>query len=219
MQKPSNNPRFASMKRVMQKEYPYCGPATLEMLLSFIGVETNQDELIEASGVGRRIVEYGMSIFEMGKAVGKLFPDFTFWFKDEGEISDLKNLILTHKFPVGVEWQGDFPDMESEDLVKFGYNEDDDDDDAGHYSVVTHVDTQGNAVYIADPFGPFAGKDRRFSVVDFARRWWDINEIIDPFSGKHRHVHDYHMLFVITPKSATFPETLGMVTVAKELNR
>lgn len=195
----------------MQEEFPYCGPATLEMLLGHIGIEANQDELIEASGVGRRIVEYGMSVFEMGRAVESLFGNLDFWFKEGGDIANLKELTVVHGFPVGVEWQGDFPDLKREEIIKYGYDEDEDDDDAGHYGVVTHVDTQNNAVYIADPFGPFAGNDRKFGVIDFEKRWWDINEIIDPFSGKHRHVHDYHMMFIITPKGAIFPQQLGMI--------
>lgn len=211
MPNPWNNPFFPSMTRAMQKEFPYCGPAVLEMLLSNLGVGVSQNQLIEAAGVGARIVQYGMNVYEMGEAVTKLFPNLRFWFKDEGAISDLKRIITEHKTPVGIEWQGDFPELDSEQVNQYGYNAEDEDEDTGHYGIVTNVDTLDNAVYIADPFGPFAGKDRKFTVIEFEKRWWDVNEIIDPKSGKHRHVHDYRLLFVVTPQDSIWPESLGMV--------
>jgi len=197
----------------MQVSFSHCGPAVLEMLFSHLSVDIDQNEFVRSLGIESRLKEYGMTVREMEAVVAKLFPDYTFWYKDNSSLSDLSVVINTHKYPVGVEWQGDFPDVSSEEISQYGYEEDDEDDDAGHYSVVTHVDTINNAVFVSDPFGPFAGRDRKFSILDFEKRWWDINEVVNPSNGKRIQVHDYHMMFLVTPKDELFPVNFGMSTL------
>jgi hypothetical protein len=44
----------------------------------------------------------------------------------------------------------------------------------------------------------------------FINRWWDVNLVPKPGSGRLRPVEDRCMLFVVTRESARFPAELGM---------
>ena len=188
---------FPQMKRVKQITSYHCGPAVLKMLLSFYGIPVMQKEIVTAAGIGKRLKIYGMTVFEMAVATDKMFPSFQLWYKENASLKELQELVNTHGQPVGVEWQGGFEEYE--------------DEDNGHYAVIVHVDMANNLILIADPFKKYAGKDRRFSVIDFEHRWWDTNEVVDTKTKKHKLTKDYHMMFIVTPKEATFPESLGMV--------
>jgi len=196
MQKLFSNSHFPELRRVSQKTSSHCGPAVLEMLLSFIGIDIDQDKFVEAAEVGPKLETHGMTISEMGKAVNKLAPGAAFWFKQNSSLSDLSQVVRHYKYPAGVEWQGVFYD--------------DADEDNGHYSVVTHIDTVNNIVMLADPYMRFAGSDRIFHILEFEDRWWEENEIRDPNTGSVRQERDYHMMIIVTPKDGTFPESLGM---------
>ena len=167
------------------------------MLFSYLGVYIDQDEIVEAAGVGDKLKIFGMTVFEMKLAVKNLYPYAAFWFKPDSSLRDLTDLISEYHFPVGIEWQGVFYE--------------DDDEDNGHYGVITHIDTANNVVMVADPYKRFAGVDRRFPVLEFEDRWWDENEVRDKITGKTSIVREDKMAFVITPEEASFPELLGMV--------
>ena len=184
------------MKRVTQKTSSYCGPAVLEMLCSFLGVYLNQDEVVEALNAHDKIDVYGILVPEMGRVISQLAPELSFWFKENSSLTDLSQIVRTYGFPVGIEWQGVFYE--------------DADEDNGHYSIVTHIDTINNLIMLSDPYRRFAGTDRIFHVLEFEHRWWDENEVTD-FSGRKTLVRDEKMMFIITPKNASFPELLGMV--------
>jgi hypothetical protein len=196
MQNPFNNPFFPSMKRVCQKTNSHCGPAVLEMLCSFVGVYVDQDEFVDAVNIEGKLAEYGMTVAEMGKAISRVTPQLTFWYKQNASLSDLSEIVRNYNFPVAVEWQGIFYE--------------DADEDNGHYGVVTHVDTVNNLIMLSDPYKRFAGSDRAFHILEFQHRWYDENEIVDPYSGKATIVREENMLFIVTPKDALFPEFLGM---------
>jgi len=198
-----NNQPFPSLKRTAQINSFYCGPASIQMLLSMYQIEINQEMLVSALNIQNKIRSHGMTIAEMGEFVSQFYPQLQFWFKSNATVSDLSQLINEYSIPVGVEWQGvfDYPDEESYD---------DEDDDPGHISIVTAIDTNDNYILIADPSQHYAGVDRKFSVLQFIRRWWDINEVIDPITNKRQEVDDYHCLFVITPKEDSSPEKLGL---------
>ena len=184
------------MRRVKQKTSYYCAPAVLEMLASFVGKKIDQDAFVKAVGVRKKLRQYGMTVDEMGKAVSRLIPNVHFWYKHRSNLGELAEIVRVHKYPVGVEWQGVFYE--------------DSDEDNGHYGAVTHIDTINNILVLADPYKRFAGVDRSFHILEFEERWWDENEIVDPWTGKHNVVRDEHTLFVITPKETYFPEILGM---------
>lgn len=186
------------MKRVCQKTIYHCGPAVLEMLFSYVGLYFDQDEIKETTGKDEeKFRVYGMTVAEMSKAVRILAPDYYLWHKENSSLTDLQEVVKEYGFPVGVEWQGVF------------YEDSDEDD--GHYSVVTHIDTVNNIIMLSDPFKRFAGSDRTFHIMEFNHRWWDENEIIDSITGKKYITREEHMMFIVTPKEAIFPELLGMI--------
>lgn len=203
MAKNLNNFSFPDLKRVAQLNNFYCGPAVLEMLLSFLGVSVSQEEAVRSAGVSQKIKKHGVTIEELSLAAGRLTADYQFWFKKYSTLAELSKIVNVFKYPVGVEWQGIFEDSQEDGL-------DIDDDDPGHYSVVTAISTHDNLIEIADPYPRYAGKDRQLSVLQFERRWWDINEVIDPRTKKHKEIDDYHAMFVITLQEVTFPKQLGM---------
>ncbi len=184
------------MRRVRQISFSHCGPAVIVMLLSYQGIRAYQRDIVAAAGVGYKLKTHGMTVPELALAVKHIAPQVQFWWKEHASLNDLKEITTTHNHPVGVEWQGVFEEYA--------------DDDDGHYAIVTHIDTINNEIIMADPFKKYAGTDRHFAVTFFEGRWWDTNEVIDPIT-RHREVKkDDHMLFIITPKEAVFPETLGM---------
>ncbi|HKB88538.1 MAG TPA: C39 family peptidase [Patescibacteria group bacterium] len=193
---------FASMARVLELSNYSCGPATLEMLLSFVGSKATQKELIKSIRVQKTIKLYGININDMGHAVkivsrGKL----VFWRKHRANVSDIALTIDKFKYPVGVEWQGDFYENE--------------DEDRGHYSVVTSVNKESGFLRIADPyfnsFFKYKDLDRKYAINDFVKKWWDINEIKVAGSPKRRKIKDTRVMFVIVPKGENWPKKLGMV--------
>ncbi|OGD78893.1 hypothetical protein A2368_01695 [Candidatus Collierbacteria bacterium RIFOXYB1_FULL_49_13] len=164
------------------------------MLFSHLGVYVDQDEFVEATGLKHRLQQFGMTVEEMGVAVYKIYPYFTFWYKEKAEITDIETIIEEYKYPVGVEWQGVFLE--------------DEDDDNGHYSIVTAVNPARDSIVIADPYMKFAGVDRHFTVTEFLDRWWDVNDI--SVFGKTVQKRDDRVLFIVTPEEVTWPESLGM---------
>lgn len=198
----SNDLPFPTLRRLRQLNNSYCGPAVLEMLYSFLGESIGQEQIVQAANIARKIRSHGMLIEEMALAVKTLTPQYNFWFKRQATINELSEIVNKFRFPVGVEWQGLFQYKGGED--------DDDDDDPGHYSVVTKISISEKEIYLADPFRVYAGKDRRFTLLQFERRWWDINEVINPVNHRKKQVDDYHVMFVITPVEDEFPEKFGM---------
>ncbi len=193
---------FPKMERVKEISNYSCGPATLEMLLSFVGVKVAQTKLIRSIRVQNKIREFGVDIKDMARAskiAGK--GAFSFWRKQKATINDLNSIVAKFNFPVGVEWQGDFYENE--------------DEDKGHYSVVTRVDKKEASLRIADPyFNSYFGYnnlDRKYRISDFVKKWWDVNHIKVEGKSKRRPVKDIRVMFVITPKGESWPKKLGMV--------
>ncbi len=195
---------FPSMLRVRQVTKSTCGPATLEMLFSFVGGKVSQKNLIKLGGLARKIDLYGLNINDMAKAANAFGKKkYTFWRKQSSTLSDLDKVVNKFHFPVGVEWQGVFYENE--------------DEDSGHYGVVTKVDKKTDSMRIADPFFNgyfnFKGTDRKFKLTEFKKRWWDVNEIKVAGSKKTRTIKDVRVMFIITPKGDVWPEKLGMVKI------
>lgn len=188
---------FPELTRVRQITESYCGPAVLQMLLSFHSFWTTQGFIIDAAGVSPRIDLHGTTVWDLAHALTKIAPHLAFWYKDYSVIDDLSTIVETYHHPVGVEWQGVFGENEEQDVD-------------GHYSVVTHVNITEGFILLADPFSEFAGRDRKFSIIDFNRRWWDYNEIPNKYSGIAESVRDERMMFTVTTSEANFPEIIGM---------
>jgi len=192
---------FPSMKRTKQISIDACGPATLEMLLSFVNIKVSQTSLIRSIRARKKIKIYGIDVNDMAKAAtiaGK--KKCTFWKKQNSKISDLELAVNKYKYPVGVEWQGVFYENE--------------DEDSGHYGVVTKVDKESGSLRIADPYFNgyfhFNGTDRKFGIPEFKKKWWDQNEIKIGNSKKTRTKTDKRMMFVVTLKEEKWPKKLKM---------
>lgn len=193
----NNSLPFPGLHRVRQITNVHCGPAVVKMMLSFVGVRVMQKEVMAAAGITEaKLRNYGMVYTEMAKAVNNLAPSCNFWYKSDSSLGELSQVINVFRYPVGVEWQGIFlPEHK--------------DEDDGHYGVITRVDTVGNLISLVDPFY-YDGEDRRMGVVEFERRWWDVNMVHDMVTGRFQEVYDRRLMFVVTHAGETFPEELGM---------
>jgi ABC-type bacteriocin/lantibiotic exporter with double-glycine peptidase domain len=193
---------FPAMERVEEISNYACGPATLQMLLSFVGVKTSQTKLIRSIRVQKKIRTYGLNIKEMAKAAniaGK--KDTVFWVKQNASLGDIQKALIKYGYPVGVEWQGEFYENE--------------DEDKGHYSVITKINKKSGFMRISDPyfnsFYRYLNLDRKFPVKKFIKMWWDTNEIKTGNSSKTRTVKDIRLMFLITKKGEKWPKDLGML--------
>jgi ABC-type bacteriocin/lantibiotic exporter with double-glycine peptidase domain len=183
---------FPGMKRAKQVTSSHCGPAVIEALFSFLGVKVSQTSVVRSVRADKKIKRMGLNVGDLGLSVKKLGKGkFTFWKKTGSTINNLSLVVNKYQYPVGVEWQGVF--------YEYG------DGDNGHYCVVTRVNKEAGYLRLADPFVKFAGVDRKFTLKNFEKRWWDVNVI----NGKT--VTDKRMMFVITQKGETWPKKLGMV--------
>jgi ABC-type bacteriocin/lantibiotic exporter with double-glycine peptidase domain len=192
---------FVSMERTRQISVYACGPATLEMLFSFVGQKVSQTSLIRSIRAGNKIKKYGINVNDMAKAAGiKAKNKFSFWKKQYATIGDLDKVVNKYHYPVGVEWQGVFYENE--------------DEDSGHYGVITKIEKKLGFLRIADPYFNgyfhFHGTDRKFKIAEFKKKWWDVNEVKISGSTKTKQIKDVRMMFLITPKDELWPKKLGM---------
>ena len=191
---------FPSMTRTRQISIYACGPATLEMLFSFVGVKVSQTSIIRSIRAANKIKKYGINVNDMAKAANiKAKKKYIFWRKRNATTGDLDKVVNKYHYPVGVEWQGVFYENE--------------DEDSGHYGVITKVDKKSGYLRIADPYFNgyfhFHGTDRKLNISEFKKKWWDINEVTIA-EGRTRQIKDVRMMFLITLKDESWPKKLGM---------
>lgn len=199
MSNPPPDPRkFSRLRRIEQITENHCGPAVLQMLLENIGISAAQEEITEAAGATRTIETHGTRVDQLAKAVQQLAPIAKLWFKEKATVEDLEYVLDVCKYPVGVEWQGLFDDM------------DDDDEDYGHYSIIANIDRAKDELIVVDPYKDFVDQNRIIRMSTFLNRWWDFNEVKDPVTGEKTFKKDEQLFFVVAPLSVTFPAELGM---------
>lgn len=196
-----NEGRFPKIRRVMQISESHCGPATLRMMFNHLGVKFFQREIVQGAQVAKRLKEHGMSLADIVMAVRNLAPGFEIWYKEDTSFSDLDKIVNEIKHPVGVEYQGIFEDVDED--------EDEEDEDSGHYSLVTGIDLEKRKLWMANPYHLYAGQDVVFSFTEFAKRWWDDNEL-EGEGGKVFSVEDHRLMFVLVRTGETWPAELGM---------
>ncbi len=198
----SNHPldpkKFSRLRRIEQITENHCGPAVIQMLLENIGVNATQEEITEAAGATRTIETHGTRVDQLAQAVHELAPIAKLWYKEKTSVDDLEYVLDVCKFPVGVEWQGLFDDV------------DDDEEDYGHYSIIAHIDKLKDELIIVDPYKDFVDQNRIVKMSLFLNRWWDYNEIKDPQTEKKVFKKDEQLFFVVAPLSVAFPIELGM---------
>jgi len=168
------------------------------MLLENIGVNVSQEEITEAAGATHTIETHGTRVDQLAKAVHELSPIARLWYKEYAILQDLEYVLDECKFPVGVEWQGLFEDM------------DDDDDDYGHYSIVAHIVQAKDELTVVDPYKDFVDQIRLVKLSLFQSRWWDFNEVKDVETGEKTFKKDEQLFFVVVPLSVSFPAEMGM---------
>jgi hypothetical protein len=195
---PQDPKKFSRLRRIEQITENHCGPAVLQMLLENIGINAAQEEITEAAGATHTIETLGTRVDQLAKAVQTLAPIAKLWFKEKATAEDLVYVLDVCKFPVGVEWQGLFDDM------------DDEDDDYGHYSIIANIDQVKDELIIVDPYKDFVDQSRIIRMSTFLNRWWDFNEVKDPETGEKNFKKDEQLFFVVAPLSVTFPAELGM---------
>lgn len=186
-------------RQFIQISESHCGPAVLQMLLDAVGVTTSQENITRAAGIEHTIDKLGSRMDQLALAAARVAPQTQLWYKFHATLDDIR-YVLKRGYIVGVEWQGLF--YENED-------EEDDDGDYGHYSIVSHLDEERQALIIVDPYRDFADQTRIFNISMFLRRWWDINEVRDPYTGRTRVIKDKQLLFFITPLGEFFPPERG----------
>jgi hypothetical protein len=198
----SNHPldpkKFSRLRRIEQITENHCGPAVIQMLLENIGVNVSQEEITEAAGATLTIETHGTRVDQLARAVQGLAPIAKLWFKEKATPEDLEYVLNECKFPVGVEWQGLFNDMDQND------------DDYGHYSIVAHIDKAKDELIVVDPYKDFVDQSRIVKMSLFLNRWWDFNEVKDPLTGQKTFKKDEQLFFVVTPLSVAFPVEMAM---------
>src|SRR5215217_8474931 len=135
---PQDPKRFSRLRWIQQITENHCGPAVTQMLLENIDVHVTQEAITEAAGATHTIETHGTRVDQLAKAVHELAPIAKLWYKEKASVEDLEYVLEECKFPMGVEWQGLFADM------------DDDDDDYGHYSIIAHIDKAKDEIIVVD---------------------------------------------------------------------
>ena len=199
MSNPPHDPkRFSRLRRIEQITESHCGPAVIQMLLENIGVNVTQEEITEAAGATHTIVTHGTRVDQLAKAVRHFAPDARLWYKEHATAEDLEYILDVCKFPIAVEWQGLFDEVDEED------------EDYGHYSIISHIDKGKDELIVVDPYKDFVDQSRILSISLFLTRWWDFNEVKDPQTGEKVYKKDEQLFFVVAPRNVTFPTELGM---------
>jgi len=199
MSNPQPDPKkFSRLRRIEQISENHCGPAVIQMLLENLGVNATQEEITEAAGATFTIETHGTRVDQLAKAVKQLAPIAKLWYKEKASPEDLEYVLNICKFPVGVEWQGLFDDM------------DDEDEDYGHYSIIANIDKTKDEIIIVDPYKDFVDQSRIVKMSTFLNRWWDFNEVKDLETGEKTFKKDEQLFFVVAPFSVTFPDELQM---------
>ena len=195
---PSDPKKFSRLRWIQQITENHCGPAVLQMLLENIGVNASQQEITEAAGATHTIETLGTRVDQLAKAVQELVPIARLWYKEKAKLDDLIYVLEEAKYPVGVEWQGLFEDMDG------------DDDDYGHYSIIAHIDQAKDELIVVDPYKDYIDQNRIIRISTFQDRWWDFNEVKDPQTGEKTFKKDEELFFVVVPLAVSFPAELGM---------
>lgn len=194
------------IRRVRQKR-GFCGPASIEMMLSFYGINHSQDEIANRAEVIEG--EAGSRIDQLNQAVQSLRPDYTLLSKYNSTIEDIILLLYLYGIPVGVEWQGIFIDDEGKQF------------EVGHYSVINWVDKTTGSIHIIDPDERSALEDGWILYDDFIQRWWDENDVPLIDNPKETEVIcNEGLIFVLVPQNiAVKLMEFGLQPVSLDLMR
>lgn len=200
-----------TVKRVAQLD-AFCGPASLVTMLSQHGVVVDQKDVAKVAHAMKDIERLGMRIDQLALAIRRLAPHLAMWAKRDATMQDLDVLVNRFSLACGVEWQEPWCEEELADLKEEGCNPDE--TDQGHYSVITGVDLEKKQILMQNPSYYRYHKDQLLSFEEFEKQWFDTNQVSNEAPEEAKEwMHDYHVLFVIAPKSMVFPEELVLKKV------
>lgn len=198
-----------AVRPITQVEY-HCGPATVAMLLDYVGARVPQQAIARAAGMSDIIdIAGGMRLDELHAGVAALYP--------AGEIALLARYhstpahlaaVLGAGLPAGVEWQGRFPDDDGT-LA-----------DIGHYSVVTGIDRQRGVLTVNDPEpANVLTRDGSLALDVFERRWWELDTVPHPTDPGFAPVLEMTgLIFVAVPRARRAAlERLGFQPATRSL--
>ena len=126
-----------------QKTEFTCGPASLEMVMRFLGKRVSEEKIRREAGTAR---EHGTSHQGMIEAATK--EGFYCYINEASSLHEAKHFLELH-IPVIVDYT-------------------EPSDDEGHYAVVTGF--SDNAIILNDPWN---GRNFSISEKEFLRRWYD----------------------------------------------
>ena len=205
---------FKKLKRYRQSTGAYCGPASLQIVLSNFDIEISQIEIAGLGSSKEKVDRQGMSYVELAKAAHAIAPHLAFWYKKDSTLEDLKNIVVDFKYPVVVDWQGIFENFEYGTELNVETVETEEDDgsvgDEGHYCVVTDVNLEAGNIRLVDPYGSYSGRDRVMATETFQERWWDDLMEIDRLGGKRKYTFESRLMFALILIDEMFPLELGM---------
>ena len=151
---------------VRQSQTPgACGPTSVAMLLSSIGLNRSPLAIMTAAGVdptslsmhGSRPDELARGVSDIATLVGKYGTS----------LGDVKQVIASGT-ALAIEWQGRFRN-EAGGLFE-----------QGHYSVICGVDAEVLQVHIIDPEDNSVMQQGGISFVSLLPRWWEDNSFHGP---------------------------------------
>lgn len=178
---------------VQETEYN-CGPAVIQTLLAYQGINISQSDCIAAAHIENWIQSHGMQTKHMQQAVTVLAPQQHILIKNNSNPRDLELLIKKYQLPVAVNWQGLFVENpEKEKMYP--------DLDNGHYSIVVDISVENDFIILVDPYPEFSSAPRTFKLAWFIDRWWDVGTEIDDETQQPKKFLTKHLSFVIGPQS------------------
>ncbi len=206
--------------RARQETGSYCGPSVMQMLLSQYGLVTDQKSIVEACGATDTVMRLGIPLNALVVGVKKLFPELSVWQKSNSTVKDI-NILVDKGYLVAFDWQGIFShDEYGDDVLPTKWEEFKNrftkvpelKGSQGHYCIALEVNREKGCLRFADPYGHYAAKDRFVALWEFEERWWD-DRLDKDESGKTVRVVEERLIFVLTKREDSFPESLGMERV------
>jgi hypothetical protein len=156
----------------------YCGPASLKMVLGYLGREFSESRLARMCGTTKKVGTPHLGLIKGAKAAGASAFE-----KKDGTFDELRYFVHTERLPAIIGW------VSPEDPSKVTVDDE-------HYSVVFKVtDTH---IFIMDP--EIEWGRRQVRIKDFEKWWWDTEE------GTGAQVARWYMILNLEGKTFDFPE-------------
>lgn len=161
-------------------KYAHCGPACLQMVLHYFGINETQKHLARFARTNNM---HGTSIRDMIRVL-RSYGFKVIMKRNATTFDDLRNYVNKRRLPVIVNWYSMFIPPAT-----------------GHYSIVTHIDRK--TITLMDP--EISGH-RKISLVDFNQVWFDFEG--DLAFRKPPLKVDFRVMIVAIPRAGTRAHTL-----------